>query len=466
MHLPLWLSGMSVASSFEWKSGPDSPNMMSLVQLYERHDGKVSDKWESYLYLYDELFVKYRNENIRLLEIGVQNGGSLELWSRYFKNAELIVGCDINPACRALAYEDPRVKIVVGDVNLDRTRDEIKNISSDYHVVIDDGSHRSDDIVRAFTFLFERVVPGGVYIAEDLHCSYWAEWNGGLFRSASAMNFFKVLADVVNYDHWGIRASRSDLFSAFTNEYDFELIERVLAEVHSVEFLDSLCIVKKGLPGRNSLGNRIIVGSQASVFPEVFALKPRKQADAGSSVDGGPTYEQPAEGTAISPPLSREQEADQIKAASPEWPRHVQAARARRYASRLLRFGFRLIPRQWRDAVKEFGFARAPRLFRWISSVEMPRATPVLGVDQSANDMRPFLGRGKKTPPAALPCLTIQWHVQSDDMIDDLALYLEGIPVEYDLFLSVSTQAGFAHCRSKLRGLPRQRGFVIEEVVR
>jgi hypothetical protein len=46
--------------------------------------GKVSDKWSSYLPFYDELFEKYRTQNLNLLEISVQNGGSLVTWKIFF----------------------------------------------------------------------------------------------------------------------------------------------------------------------------------------------------------------------------------------------------------------------------------------------------------------------------------------------------------------------------------------------
>lgn len=34
-------------------------------------------------------------EHIAVVEVGVQNGGSLELWDEYFFRANAIVGCDI-----------------------------------------------------------------------------------------------------------------------------------------------------------------------------------------------------------------------------------------------------------------------------------------------------------------------------------------------------------------------------------
>jgi O-antigen biosynthesis protein len=85
----------------------------SLTELYLAHQGKVSDKWASYLTAYDDIFGPYRERPMRILEIGVQNGGSLEIWSRFFPKAEHIVGCDNNSKCENLKYDDLRISVVV-----------------------------------------------------------------------------------------------------------------------------------------------------------------------------------------------------------------------------------------------------------------------------------------------------------------------------------------------------------------
>ena len=64
----------------------------SLRQLYDSHSGKVSDKWSSYLEVYDRVLGTYRSTPVRLLEIGIQNGGSMEIWARYFETARALIG--------------------------------------------------------------------------------------------------------------------------------------------------------------------------------------------------------------------------------------------------------------------------------------------------------------------------------------------------------------------------------------
>ncbi len=246
----------------------------TLMQLYRSHQGKVSDKWDIYLAEYDRLFTPFRNSPIRLLEIGIQNGGSLEIWASYFLAARSIIGCDINPECRHLVYADPRISVVVGDANTDAAHAAILSHGGDLDIVIDDGSHTSSDIVKSFVRYFAHLKPGGLFLAEDLHCSYWAGFEGGLFDPASSMAFFKRLADVINHEHWGVRAKRADVLASFAREYGIGFDEEILAQVHSVEFINSLCVVRKADALRNVLGVRHIVGEEALVVAELNALTP------------------------------------------------------------------------------------------------------------------------------------------------------------------------------------------------
>ncbi|MCX2192385.1 class I SAM-dependent methyltransferase [Pantoea agglomerans] len=85
-----------------------------------------------------------------LLEIGVQNGGSLEIWSKYFPNAENIVGCDINPDCARLEYENKSIKVLIGNSSTLEIKNKISEITPSYNLIIDDGSHNSSDIIKSF----------------------------------------------------------------------------------------------------------------------------------------------------------------------------------------------------------------------------------------------------------------------------------------------------------------------------
>jgi len=246
--------------------------MKSLFELYHEHEGKVSDKWSTYLSEYDRLFSAYRDKPVSMLEIGIQNGGSLEIWSKYFQDVQSLVGCDINLDCAKLAFDDPRIRVVIGDANTDVTEREILGHSAHFDLIIDDGSHTSSDIVKSFTRYFRHLSDGGIFVAEDLHCSYWKSFEGGLYYPYSSIAFFKRLTDVVNHEHWGIEKERKQLLRGFSEQFSIEFDELDLADVHAIEFFNSGCVVHKRKAQLNVLGERFIAGQNELVVSGLHSL--------------------------------------------------------------------------------------------------------------------------------------------------------------------------------------------------
>ena len=247
-------------------------NKTNLVDLYAAHQGKVSDKWSLYLDVYGHLLESMRDQPIALLEIGIQNGGSLEIWARFFPIAKSIIGCDINSKCLNLKYSEQNIDLIVGDANEAGTCQAILSISNVFDIVIDDGSHRSSDIIKSFCLYFPSINPGGLFIAEDLHCSYWAPFEGGLRNGLSSIEFFKRLVDILNFEHWTTKEQRVDSLQSFFDKYGCTIADEDLSSIHSIEFINSMCIIRKKNIQYNVLGKRIVVGSVASIVSEVVAL--------------------------------------------------------------------------------------------------------------------------------------------------------------------------------------------------
>ncbi len=243
----------------------------TLAELYVQHQGKASDKWQLYLTEYERLLAPYRERPVCLLEIGIQNGGSLDIWAKYFRRARALVGCDINKRCAQLKYSDARIDVIIGDATCRDIQSELLKHGR-FDIVIDDSSHKSGDIVKAFSAYFPAISDGGLFIAEDLHCSYWQNFDGGIFHPLSSMTFFKLLADVVNYEHWGLPEKRSWLLSDFIERYNLHLDESLLEQVHSVEFFNSVCVLRKRAPLVPALGKRIVAGTEASVDAAVLTV--------------------------------------------------------------------------------------------------------------------------------------------------------------------------------------------------
>ena len=262
--------------------------MKSLWELYKSHQGKVSDKWEIYLREYERLFSPYRDRPLRMLEIGVQNGGALEIWRQYFTNGEKFVGCDINTDCGNLIYEDPSITLVIGDANTDETQAKVLSQSDRFDLIMDDGSHTSGDVVRSFARYFPHLKEGGLYIVEDLHCSYWQEFEGGLYYPFSSIAFFKRLVDVINHEHWQIDKTKTQFLSGIRAHFSVDFPEEMLSQIHAIEFVNSICVVHKASSNLNSLGERVFAGQQDLVVTKNSFGVPSQAGNNWSTMERSP----------------------------------------------------------------------------------------------------------------------------------------------------------------------------------
>ncbi len=234
-------------------------------KIYKKHNGKVASKWSFYLNKWDKYFPEFVNSKNSILEIGVQNGGSLEIWAKYFTKAKYIIGCDIDPACKELSFEDPRIKIFIGDVNQEEVRKKIISEVDQIDIIIDDGSHICRDVIKSFTHYFPLLANNGLYIVEDLHASYWKSHEGGLFSPYTSMSFFKRLCDIINNEHWRNGLSLNDFLSGFAQMYDLDILEGSFYNIHSIEFSNSMCIIRKRKIEDNIIDPLINVGTDSAV---------------------------------------------------------------------------------------------------------------------------------------------------------------------------------------------------------
>lgn len=164
-----------------------------LLDIFAGNRGRLVHKWHHYIPLYDRYFAPYRNRPVRFLEIGVSQGGSLQMWRKYLGEEATIFGIDINPACAEMDGEAGQVRIGSQDDTafLSRVVDEMGGID----VVLDDGSHHMDHVRASLAYLYPRLNPGGIYFIEDLHTAYWPKFGGGFKRKGNVFNLVRELVD-------------------------------------------------------------------------------------------------------------------------------------------------------------------------------------------------------------------------------------------------------------------------------
>lgn len=171
----------------------------SLSDLFEQNDGRLTDKWVHYFDIYERHLGPFRGRAPRLLEIGVSHGGSIDLWQRWLGRSVEIVGIDVAPRARALA--EPNVEICIGDQGDPEFLDSVVERHGPFDIVIDDGSHVPAHQRRSLEHLWPAVAEQGVYLVEDLHTNYWPDYEGGLRRSDTFIEFAKGLIDEMNAHH-------------------------------------------------------------------------------------------------------------------------------------------------------------------------------------------------------------------------------------------------------------------------
>ncbi|WP_051334760.1 CmcI family methyltransferase [Bradyrhizobium sp. Ai1a-2] len=230
-----------------------------------RTDGYASEKWSSYLTLYNDAFAPMRDRPVNVLEIGVQNGGSLEVWASSFPKARKIVGVDVNPKCVDLKYSDPRISIVVGDAAHPDIKAAIAAKCAEFDIIIDDGSHHSRDVIRAFAHYFPLLSDGGLYVVEDMHASYWKTFEGGLYYPYSSLAFFKRLTDLINAEHWESELSGLEAAQQFGAQFHCSFDGVPLENIHSITFTNSVCIISKRQSSFNALGVRVGSGADDGI---------------------------------------------------------------------------------------------------------------------------------------------------------------------------------------------------------
>jgi hypothetical protein len=195
-----------------------------------------------YFEIYEKFFSGYLGRPIRMLEIGVQNGGSTQMWKDYFAEGSLIVGIDIDSKCKQL--EEDGISICIGS---QADPDFLRSVNAEYgpfDIILDDGSHINEHQIITFESLFPLLADGGIYMCEDTHTSYWKLFGGGLYDQASYVEYSKYLIDVVNYGNIGI-ASRGHA----TEDRMLLKLKQFQGLVKSVHFYDSVVVVEKNKKG-------------------------------------------------------------------------------------------------------------------------------------------------------------------------------------------------------------------------
>ena len=140
------------------QSSPNNPLYQSFLQGAKGRP--PIDKLHHYFDIYHRHFEAFRGRSPTVLEIGVQNGGSLHMWKDYFGEGARIYGIDVDPAC---AHRGPEgSKVFIGSQADPEFLRRVVAETGPLDIIIDDGGHTANQMIVSFETLYPHPVLGPV----------------------------------------------------------------------------------------------------------------------------------------------------------------------------------------------------------------------------------------------------------------------------------------------------------------
>ena len=219
---------------------PLEPGSNPLVEWFLSTSDGLIHKWHHYFAIYHETLAGLRDRPIRLLEIGVDRGGSLRMWHDYFAEGSVIVGIDIDVSCLDAADPDRDIHVRIADQSDPSQLLTIADEFGPFDIVIDDGGHTAGQQIGSFKALYlDHLTAYGRYVVEDTHTSYWPEFHD-LGPDVDFMRFATTIAHELNAAHFEHR--RAD----FAVERELRLhqleVPAFTAVTRAVHFYDSMVV--------------------------------------------------------------------------------------------------------------------------------------------------------------------------------------------------------------------------------
>ena len=201
-----------------------------LREIFENLDLHCS-KWDNYFDVYEKHFEKFIGKSPVIVEVGICQGGSAEMWKKYFGEGVTVVGIDIQDCSK---YSTDGCIQIIGDQSSSSFWDDFLIKYPSIDIFIDDGSHYSSHQKLTLSKVWPHINDGGVYLCEDTHTNIWPEFGSNVDNESSFLNFSKKLTDVLLYKH----------FRGPDNKEFLELVD-FYKNISSINFYDSVVVFTK-----------------------------------------------------------------------------------------------------------------------------------------------------------------------------------------------------------------------------
>lgn len=199
-------SGIPWPAEFRTWVNPAAP--LALSEIFSARASKHgTDKTTShrYQYMYAKYLLPLRHLNISLLEIGLGcgmpwgAGHSLSLWRELLPRATYY-SIEFDAKCAEEFRSELGNRLFVGDQGDPAFVNRVLDAVGPLHVIIDDGSHRVEHQRASLLHLLPGLLPGGLYLLEDLQCAFMPDFGGeasGMADSSSVRMVHEIVLSML-----------------------------------------------------------------------------------------------------------------------------------------------------------------------------------------------------------------------------------------------------------------------------
>lgn len=199
-------------------------------------------KFLHYFPVYQEVIEYFRDQPIRMLEIGVQNGASVRMWRHMLHKGSTVVGIDIDESCARFESAKENLFIRIGDQSDPLFLERVCEEFGPFDFILDDGSHMCSHMIASFNCLYlDHLRNCGIYFAEDAQANYWQYWRD------QSYSFVDLAKDLVDYMHAHYKKGDLDSFMVGHPARKSSLsVPKICTQIKEIRFRDSLVLIYKG----------------------------------------------------------------------------------------------------------------------------------------------------------------------------------------------------------------------------
>ena len=231
----------------------------SLLEVYEQYDeAPLLDHWVEYAEHYELHLPKPDGVTpIKMMEIGVQSGGSARVWKQYYGEPLTYVGVDIEPKCKRSESIEENIFVEIGSQLDTAFLSSVCAKHGPFDVVIDDGGHSAWMMQTTLAFMWNHsdacLSENATYVIEDMHAMALCA-SGGYCDTASDIT--SVIGNAFHgmHAHW-----YADGVLQAPRQAPSPAPQAWASQIRSISLYDSMAFFKRGKPLKKL--SRLLKGS-------------------------------------------------------------------------------------------------------------------------------------------------------------------------------------------------------------